>query len=61
MKLTKQNVLGPNPSIFGQEQGFPNIYTYTEYPKMTNFRYPKPVQKYCILIEFIFLQKTCSN
>jgi len=28
---------------------------------MVNFQYPKPVQKYCVFIKFIFLLKTCSD
>ncbi len=34
---------------------------YTEYPKMVNFKYPKPVQKYRILIGSKFLRKTHSH
>jgi len=52
MKLTKLTKHTKNRSktyIFNLKMFYSVWIVYTEYPKMANFQYPKPVQKYCAL------------
>ncbi len=56
-----RNIQNLRNTGFGVKNPCSEYSVHTEYPKMADFWYPKPVQKYCILIKLIFLQKTHSD
>jgi len=58
MKLTKQRDWGPKMSIFSSKTGVSKYSINTEYSEYILFLI---YGIYCFKIEFIFLQKTCSN